>query len=316
MHYTAPSLIFQSICDTNRVLENGLVYPELKWMVGLFEWIDRVQSYDSPSTNWNYMTQLKLFVDRGATDLKFIDGVSSLVARGCDDLHCSTSPVPFLEQRRKNFETLLDTFDVHESLQVASTSTSSLVPSYDYEYAETWIQAKRSKIEGNIFISQNEALSGMPYFSTAFRFDSFISALRASALYGLAENKVFFLGDASKGEQAFNAGLVNLAGFLSNVMVESITTDSCDELNWDNDLPNKYDLTNSCGQNGRVYSEESCPSFQSFMSCQVQQKMQIRAEVPDPAITPFLSDTRPPELQCHPNATAYPGIQGCCWWGR
>jgi hypothetical protein len=204
-------------------------------MAALFEWIERIQSYENTANNWDYMTQLKLFVDRGGQDLKFIDVVSSLVARGCDEAHCSTQPIPFIEQRRRNFEVLIyDIFDIQSNMNVLSTSdsTNQENPPYNYEYMEKYIQSKRSKIEGNIFVSQNEALDGTPYFSTEYRFNSFILALRSSALYGLVANKKFFLGDVSQGLRGFHAGLFNLVVFLANVKVESIAKDSCDEVSF------------------------------------------------------------------------------------
>ncbi|KAL7521361.1 hypothetical protein ACHAWX_006029 [Stephanocyclus meneghinianus] len=310
------------ICDTVKVLENGLAYPELKWMVAIFEWIDRIQSYDNVSTKWNYMTQLKMFVDRGVKDLKFIDTVSSLVARGCDDFYCATQPIPFMEQRKKNFEILIfEIFDIRGSLHLASISASSaLQPRYDYQYAEKWILSKRSKIESNIFISQNMALNGMPYFSTAYRFDSFLSALRTSALYGLAENKPFFLSDQEMSLRGLNAGLFNLAAFLGNAMVESINSDSCDEVNFEKDAAGEYSIGNSCGQNGRDYSLETCPVWQSFMACKVNQQMQKEAEIPMTYEAPFLLDSPPPPFQCHPRNVSAPAdnpdVAGCCWWGR
>ena len=272
-----------------------------------------MQSYDNPSTNWNYIAQLKLFVDRGAKDLKFIDTVSNIVARGCDSQYCSTQPVPFIEERRRNFEKLIfDIFDIQSSLKLTSGSSTSTnqVPRYDYEFAEQWIQSKRSLIESTIFVSQNEALDGKAYFSTAYRFNSFITALRSSSLYGLSEYKVFFLGDPSKGLRGFNAGLVNLAAFLANVMVESITTDSCDEVGWETDA-------SSCGQNGRDYSLESCPVWQSFMTCGVNPKMEMEAQIPITDQAPFLLGYSPSPFKCYPGNETFPSaVVGCCFWGR
>jgi hypothetical protein len=304
----------QIICDTNRVLENGLVYPELKWMVGIFEWIDRVQSYDNRPTNWNYLTQLKLFVDRGAQDIKFIDTVSSIVARGCDRDYCSTQPIPYLEERRRNFETLIyDVFDIQSSLNVVGSESASATDKtlrYDYKFAEEWIQSKRSIIESNVFVSRNEALDGVPYFSTAYRFDSFISALRSSSLFGLTESKVFFLGDSAKGLRGLNAGLVNLAAFLANAIAESITIDSCDEMSWEKDAT-------GCGQNGRDYTSESCPQWQSFMTCAVNPQMEMEAQTPITDEAPFLLNYSPSPFKCYPgNQTFASSVAGCCFWGR
>lgn len=39
---------------------------ELQWMVGLFEWADRIQTYDVDG--WSYVEKLKEFCDGGYTD--------------------------------------------------------------------------------------------------------------------------------------------------------------------------------------------------------------------------------------------------------
>lgn len=291
-------------------------------MIAIFEWIDRIQTYYDSASNSNYMSQLKLFVERGAIDLDFFDSLSSLVARGCYGAHCSNQPIPFMDQRRSNFEKLIyGIFDIQSSLKVVSSGTTSSSanqePQYNYEYAEKWIQSKRSKIESNIFISQNEALEGMPYFSTAYNFNNFISALRSSALYGLAQNKVFFLYDTSKGSRGFKAGLVNLAIFLANAMVESIVTDSCDEINWQRDASGELLPSNSCGQNGRNYSMEVCPEWQSFMTCNVDTQMEMEAEVPITDKAPFLLDLIQSPFKCYPgNEATRSDVAGCCFWGR
>ena len=308
------------ICENNRAPENGLVYTEMKWMVALFEWIDRIQSYDNGS-DWNYITQLKLFVHRGAKDLKFIDAVSSLVSRGCDGVYCSTQPTPFMEQRRKNFEFLIyNIFDIQSSLkQISSSSSLSSIqpqPRFDYEYTEKYIQSKRSKMESNIFVSKNDALNGNPYYSTAFRFNSFISALRTSSLYGLSGSKVFFLGGATEDVKGFHAGLVNLAAFLANTMVESIRTDSCDEVSWEKNASGQHSISNACGQNGRDYSLEVCPEWQSFMTCNVNPEMEMVAEIPITGEAPFLLTSLPDPFKCSASNETSDSVAGCCFWGR
>ena len=46
----------------------------------MFYWIRSVQTYDSDD-GWNYISNLKAFVQGGLTDDSFIDGVSGIVNR-------------------------------------------------------------------------------------------------------------------------------------------------------------------------------------------------------------------------------------------
>jgi hypothetical protein len=56
-------------------------------MVGLFEWVDRIQAYDQDG--WNYIDELKAFVDGGYTDFDFVDHVSSILNLGCHSPPCT-----------------------------------------------------------------------------------------------------------------------------------------------------------------------------------------------------------------------------------
>lgn len=58
-------------------------YAELKWIAGLFYWMESVQSYNV--RGWNYLKRLHAFVDGGYSDPSFIDSVSGIVNRGCHD---------------------------------------------------------------------------------------------------------------------------------------------------------------------------------------------------------------------------------------
>lgn len=220
-----------AICDF--IDPVGVAYVELKWIVPLFEWIDRVQSYVNSDSKWEYKAQLKLFVDGGFKDWQFIDAVSSVMTRGCDEYYCSTQTIHMLEERRKNFQVLItDVFNLGSSNAYPVTSPQ---PRYDYDHFERWLHSRRSRIEGSVFVSQNRAVNGNPYFSQSYKFSSFISSLRVTAKYGVSDNKFFFIGDVLRGKRGFTAGLVNLAAFFANVMVESIRDDSCDEVHWEMD---------------------------------------------------------------------------------
>jgi hypothetical protein len=88
----------QAICSSKK-------YPNLKWIAGLFYWMNSVQSYDHPE--WNYKKELASFVDGGFKDASLINAVSSIVNRGCHS-NCPTGPVLESEQRLHNFVTVLN----------------------------------------------------------------------------------------------------------------------------------------------------------------------------------------------------------------
>ena len=57
---------------------NSAQHKELKWVAGMFYWIDSVQGYESDD-GWDYVTALHAFVDGGMTDDGFINSVSGIV---------------------------------------------------------------------------------------------------------------------------------------------------------------------------------------------------------------------------------------------
>ena len=94
------------ICDPSKP-------TELKWIAGMFYWINAVQSYDS--NGWNYLTELKKFVDDGnlnkpITDSGFIHAVSGIVNRGCHNPPCGTGDLLKGVERAVNFCSALNVF--------------------------------------------------------------------------------------------------------------------------------------------------------------------------------------------------------------
>jgi len=91
---------------------------EIRYVVGMFEWIDRVQDYFDSTLGWSYEDELYKFVDNGMEDDVFIDSVSNIVSRGCHSAHnlpCSPSTYyqvntnRFLYglERRTNFKNII-----------------------------------------------------------------------------------------------------------------------------------------------------------------------------------------------------------------
>lgn len=87
---------------------------ELKWIAGLFYWLESVQPYSADG--WNYMEKLTNWVDNGMNldDTAFIDGASGIVNRGCPLGDCGTGDVDALPERRENFKTIIEA--MHEIL--------------------------------------------------------------------------------------------------------------------------------------------------------------------------------------------------------
>ena len=91
------------ICSTTK-------YPELKWIAGLFYWMSSVQTYDVGG--WNYMDELKAYVNSDFTGDAFINSVSGIVNRGCHNPPCGTGPLDGGAERKDNFIKVLQAMDL------------------------------------------------------------------------------------------------------------------------------------------------------------------------------------------------------------
>jgi predicted chitinase len=92
-------------CKNPEAICSSQKYKELKWIAGMFYWMESLQSYDSKG--WNYMDQLHAFVDGGYSDYSFINAVSGIVNRGCHDPPCGTGEVDGVLERSGYFSTVL-----------------------------------------------------------------------------------------------------------------------------------------------------------------------------------------------------------------
>ena len=87
----------------------------MRWVTSFFEWTERIQTYDD-GKGWNYMKELKKFVDTGLYDMGFLYAVSALVTHGCHDPPCkgsnvnikggfgAASDVRMADERAENFQ--------------------------------------------------------------------------------------------------------------------------------------------------------------------------------------------------------------------
>jgi len=85
-------------------------HKELKWIAGMFYWVESLQSYNVGG--WDYITELQNFVDNGMSGNSFIDAVSGIVNRGCHDPPCATGDVDGKADRSSNFYKVLAELDV------------------------------------------------------------------------------------------------------------------------------------------------------------------------------------------------------------
>lgn len=193
------------------------------------------------------------------------------------------------------------------------------------------VESKRDLIEKYVLRSYYHGDAEFAYPSTMYKYEPFIQSLQTMAVDGFGADFKFNLWE---GGAKYYYGLVNLAAFLANCMVESIEADTCAELNWQQE-DGRYAMSNACGQESRSYQDETCDATEDIFSCEVVKSVQITA-------TSNSSETSvPPPFQCKPGSgvgyysgyweapngpfvpnTKYANdlgrtdVEGCCFWGR
>lgn len=132
--------------------------------------------------------------------------------------------------------------------------------------------------------------------SIQYTYDGFIKGLATFSRQDFGDNIKFMLWDADRIKYRY--GLVNVAAFLANAMVEAIQYDSCDEPNWEN-VAGRHAISNACGQEGRSYQDETCGIY----SCEVDANMEITG-----VTTSSIHDEgrAPPPFECRPVSDADP----------
>jgi hypothetical protein len=76
----------------------------------MFYWIESLQSYSKEG--WDYISELKRFVDNGLQGNEFIDAVSAIVNRGCHSPPCPSGDVDGGPERASNFFKVLKELDL------------------------------------------------------------------------------------------------------------------------------------------------------------------------------------------------------------
>jgi len=123
------------ICVYPEVICEGEDTRLLRWMAGMFEWLDRVQSYNQGGLN--YMNDLNTFVNSGFIDAnRFIDIVEKALPFDCYELTCSKEEEKVKSERRDNFINIIfNVLKLPGSLADENTSTNALTPEPQVENA-------------------------------------------------------------------------------------------------------------------------------------------------------------------------------------
>jgi len=99
-----------NFCEQPDAICASQEHKELKWIAGMFYWVESLQSYNSDG--WNYIDELKSFVDNGMSGNNFIDAVSGIVNRGCHNPPCASGSVDGSYERASNFLKVLAELDL------------------------------------------------------------------------------------------------------------------------------------------------------------------------------------------------------------
>jgi hypothetical protein len=263
---------------------------------------------------------------------------------------------PTMTMLPTNAPSLLDSYMPSDYPSEAFTPTVAATSGDDGQGGQSlisYIESKKELINKFILVSfykhpTTTTSAGLPYPSTKYTYNDFITALQQMSIIGFGANFTFNIYNGQY------YGIVNIAAFLANCMVESIQYDICDESNWEESSLGGYPASNACGQNYRSYQDERCTTATTtttatattneeveddIYSCPVKSDMEITAT--DTTTTSSLDESllSPPPLSCQPYSTTkiYPGYwedgelitnipltnklgrnntEGCCFWGR
>jgi len=313
-------------CGFPEAICAGTKSREMRWVTSMFEWTERVQTYDD-GKGWNYMKELKKFVDTGLYNLEFVNATSGIVTQGCHDPPCSGAKssingglgaleVRLKEERSNNFLQAL--------LALGAGGEKALVRALT-----NFVSERKEKVNSEILQSQTP--EGQLYPSYRYQLSDFLSALTKISRDGVAGKK-FYVGEPTVA-RGVRYGIVNMVMFLAQSYKEAIQYDACDENNWSM-VNGRFPLSNSCGQLDMSYQDMHCQEEEAHMECPVKPEMEQYA------LTSALWFQAPGPFKCGPkskfpttgywdydagkenNEDAYANergrvdVEGCCWWGR
>jgi len=312
---------------------------EMRWIVALFEWSERIQSYNDAETGWSYIEELTKFTTEEGDFLgsvqfslqqneppHFLDEVGGILEQGCPFPPCIPEKPQRLRWRhfrKRNFITAAQGVGLPvKSKLFRETEEHFMDPSIRAIFEDSLLQSK-SPIDGKM------------YQSYRYHFTDFMESLRKMADIGFGEDNFFYIG---QGERDANlaeiSGMLNIAIFLSYAIEMSILDDACDEHN--TQLVNgRFPVSNSCGMYGAHYQDMICGRLedkgtecpldinQSFSA--VTRTLDHRAPQPFKCapksqfpVTGFWDETRLEENHktAFTNQIGRIDVEGCCWWGR
>ena len=240
---------------------------EMRWVTSMFEWTERVQSYDDAASGWNYLSELKKFVDGGLVDTEFIAATGGILTMGCHEPPCAGSEegsnggfgygaVHLAEDRVANFQTAL--------IALEAGGEEALLRGLLKYFTD-----REDVMATKVLLSQTP--QGQLYPSYRYQLPDFLTALTHISETGVGGQK-FYTGE-SRVPEGVRYGVVNAVMFLAQAYKESVQYDACDENNWElvNDL---FPLSNSCGQLGMSYQDMACREDEAFMECPVRADME------------------------------------------
>ncbi len=151
----------------------GLDSIPLRWISGMYHWMENVQKYDK--SGYNYKNELVRYVNGGLTNTEFFDGAVKIHVLGCHKTDCSSLGSPTdMDARLRAFEMVMSLFGLQfESHaepeppfrafpgQQVPTQAPTVVPP---EEAENTTSSPISSPEGNqtVVIQFNVFLTGVP----------------------------------------------------------------------------------------------------------------------------------------------------------
>ncbi len=102
------------LCSNPELICSSTEHQEIKWIAGLFYWMNSVQAYKGSGkyAGWDYKAELKKYVDsdfgknnyQPLNNVSFINSVSGIVNRNCPDSTCLAGDVHGIVNRANNFK--------------------------------------------------------------------------------------------------------------------------------------------------------------------------------------------------------------------
>ena len=248
----------QAVCNSNNPRSK-----EMRWMLALFNWVDRVQHYSGGDSGedggWNYIQRsvhfLEDFKKSNFIDMDskhFIDEIGSVLDQGCPNAPCDLSNPSFVykaQTRKGNYVS-------------AAKAVGLPVKSPALRAMEARLDAYKTGID-NVLMQSTSPVDGTSGNSYRYRYFDFRKALGLMVDVGV-ENTYFYIGQDYQStiiEEAImtnmKVGVFNVAIFLTQAIVNSIRDDACDEHNTQI-VNGRHPVSNSCGQFGISYQDLVC----------------------------------------------------------